>query len=235
VLLGTDDLFASHSVNADTHTAPFPLDALSRHHDLVQPHRVQLEEEVEALSFFDPQVVRTGQVRKAAADLLSSYGHEDAAAEYWERVLQWMEQNIDPRDAQAGDLLGWGQVLISLGRHDEARPFVERFVQALAEVDPNHMYIPGTLGLLEAHSGNREVALRIAQILSECSEPFTRGMGKVCHATILAQLGDLHDAVVLLRQARENGYAGWYELRRWPSFNPLRGYSDFEEFIRPKG
>ena len=68
----------------------------------------------------------------------------------------------------------------------------------------------------------------------QLDRPYLFGEDTYWRAVILAHLGQLDEAVLLLRQAYREGRGRW-EIGDDPNLKPLWGDEQFEQFVAPRG
>jgi serine/threonine protein kinase/tetratricopeptide (TPR) repeat protein len=102
----------------------------------------------------------------------------------------------------------------------------------------------GSLGTLAARRGDRAEALRISDELARIDYRYLHGAHTYQRSGIAAQLGEKERAVDLLRQAATQGCGGGIGgIAQAPplifhtnmDFEPLHGYQQYEELLKPKG
>jgi tetratricopeptide (TPR) repeat protein/TolB-like protein len=116
-------------------------------------------------------------------------------------------------------------------RWHEALEITER----LAQERPGYVHNLGLLGVLEARVGNTDEASRIAKELLTSDDEHSLAERSYWRACIAAQLGQLDEAVRLLRRAFSEGHPFSDEFHRDINLEPLWGHPPFQELIRPKG
>ena len=105
----------------------------------------------------------------------------------------------------------------------------------LASAHPDDVTFVGSFGAAAAHLGDRQTAQSASRRLEELASPELYGKDDYWRACIAAGLGDREEAVEHLRAALRAGHRFSITFHRNPFLDPLRGFEDFEEFLRPKG
>lgn len=167
-----------------------------------------------------------GNVLQAALDFRA---HGDTAT--FERLarlsLDWFVNNPVPTASRARALQE-GRAYYLLGRLDSAEA---RFV--LAARDSGNLDPLGYLGLVRARRGDTSGARTIADSLGELQRKWLFGSNTFWSGAIYGALGERERAVQLLRRAQKDGAI----MQSWhfhSATDALRGYSPFEEMIRPR-
>jgi len=175
-------------------------------------------------------VYSVGAMTTAAAEL-RHHGFGEAALDVGERAIEWFrsrpaQEHTTPhfRSSLAGSYY-------LVKRWDDARALYEE----LAEESPLDVNYQGFLGVLAARRGEREEALRISERLRGMNGRYDFGRDLYWQACIAAQLGELEQAMALLREAYARGRLFAPGLHRDMDLEPLRDYRPFQEFIAPKG
>jgi len=180
---------------------------------------------------------------QAAALEGRAHGHRELASQLLDRALTWLadrpgEETLNRShryDVAATDYLAehWQEATL-------------RF-RALAEESPGDTDVEGHLGVLAARRGDTEEAERVSEWLRDLDAPYLFGRHTYWRARIAAQLGELGDAVRLLRAALAEGLrfsgehgniyvnAPYLALHAEMDLEPLRDYEPFQELMRPKG
>ena len=129
-------------------------------------------------------------------------------------------------------------VLYAAERWEEARASYA----ALLAANPKNIEFLGGLGVSQARLGYATAAAALAGRLATINPPYSFGRSPYWRARIAALLGDRDGAVALLQQALAQGIACTYHLgsptedcHREMDFESLRGYSPYDELLRPKG
>ena len=93
-----------------------------------------------------------------------------------------------------------------------------------------------SLGVVAAKRGDRHEAEEIASRIARADLPYDLGRKEYYRAWIAAALGDLPQALELLKEAHADGMMVRPErLHASPWLEPLQGYAPFEEWLRPEG
>jgi tetratricopeptide (TPR) repeat protein len=160
-----------------------------------------------------------------------AHGHPDLAEEFWRRALEWYASRPAEELATADNRERRTGLLLYLGRLAEA----DSLLTSVGPESPDDVQHFGYLGVLRAKMRDRDAAERISHELAAMNPPGWDGHNTEWRAEIAAQLGDLDEAVRLLRQAMEEGWPVRDYAHRYPFLKPLRGYPAFEPFLHPKG
>ncbi len=180
-----------------------------------------------------------GYVMLETALELRAHGHPGAGREVLQRALAWTDSRPSAEraiEASLGERL-W--ILYAAERWNEARTLADRLV---AEHPDNPTYL-GLQGTLAAQRGERDQAGLADRVLaSRWTRPPLRGEAASWRACIAAQLGRPTETVMRLRGAAESGWGFGANGILWlmalhvnPCFDSLRGLSDFQALLRPKG
>ena len=105
----------------------------------------------------------------------------------------------------------------------------------LAARDPANVEYQHYLGVLAARRGDRREAERIGKWLASLTRPFLFGEHTYARASIAALLGEREQAVVLLRDAFNQGFYIPSFVHGDMDLDSLRDYPPFQELVRPKG
>lgn len=172
-----------------------------------------------------------------AACELMVHGHPGAAAEMWERAIQWYAARpsdaASPPDMQ--DL--HARILVRLDRAPEA----ERLARALVRQTPNEPMFLATLGMAEAEANDSAAARaeleRLANIADTVSRTnvSARGAVALARARLSAAMGDQAAAVGFLKEAMQDRTIWIYQLHRHIAFQPLWSYAPFRDLARVRG
>jgi len=171
------------------------------------------------------------ELMRIVAGELREHGHPAAALEVLERAVRWYQNRPPEEAASTAHRYGLGRTLYQAERGEEARVLFEQ----LASEDSTLIDYQGFLGTLAARSGEVEKARQIAERLQQTKRPYLFGSHTYWRARIAALLGEHERAMVLLRNAFAQGY--WYspDILSDMDLESLRGYSSFQELLRPKG
>ena len=161
---------------------------------------------------------------------LRAHGYKEASLQVNDRAIKWLENR--PKE-EAETARHRGRVAGSLY-------FAERWEEAQALYKELHKEYPdsidylGWLGTLAARLGDRDEALRIADVLENDERPYLFGDHTYWRARIAALLGEKELAMRLLQEAFAQGaridlYHSDIDLE------PLYDYHPFQELIKPKG
>jgi len=127
------------------------------------------------------------------------------------------------------------RTLYYLERWREARSIFAELYSEIPEVNTNYAVgVLGQLGVVAAHLGEREEALRISDELVAREIPGYLGWNTAWRAAIAAILGEEERAVNLLRQSYRDGhpYGIWTDY--YLDLENLWDHPGFQEFVRPR-
>ena len=181
-----------------------------------------------------------GYVMLSAAEELRAHGHREASLKMAGRAVEWYRSRTGEEARREDTRSGLGDSLYQAERWAEA----EAVFGALAAEHPDNINYKGRLGALAARRGDRAEALRISEELRSLDRPHLYGNHTFRSARIIALLGDKEHAFALLREAVAQGYGSAEEPESYGygfiyphsmDLESLRGYSPFEELIKPKG
>ena len=151
--------------------------------------------------------------RQVAADL-ARYGHEEESRELAERAVEWYRAR-DPESYRQEI----AQALLVAGRAEEAL----EIIRPLVEETPDSLGRRGIYGMALVKTGDTAGAEAEAAWFEQLDSPYLFGKDTYWHAVILAHLGQLDEAVLLLRQAYREGRDRW-EIRDDPNLKLLWGH-----------
>jgi tetratricopeptide (TPR) repeat protein len=176
-----------------------------------------------------------GEVMAWAARELRVHGHRQQSVELAARAAEWYQNHttgVDLGDHEAEDLVWYSRVLRVAGRWADAKvPLLQ-----LQERGDRPLEVAGTLAVIAAHEGNRDVALRIFNELPDLDSQFGRAERSYRRACIASYLGEEDRAIDLLRQAHAEGYyMNSYWLHTDVDLEPLWDNPEFQELIKPQG
>ena len=197
--------------------------------------RARVDERVASADTRTPQA---GELMMIAARGLEVHGHPEAAAELRERGLAWFETRRDEVRGTPEHRSLHAHLLFDAGRLEEARDLLA----GLAGEVPGSPILAGRLGVVLARMGEVEGGKALSREVARYASPMgragpintTRGEHTLQRAAIAAWLGDLAEAVELLRQAQGEGLVFGPHLHTLPALAPLRGDPGFQEWIRPR-
>ncbi|MFC1662112.1 tetratricopeptide repeat protein, partial [Gemmatimonadota bacterium] len=170
------------------------------------------------------------EILRIAALELRAHGHHQVSQELGERALAYLESRSGEVSATISHRFSVAQTLYRLERWEEALVIAEELAR---EAPTNRTYL-GFLGWVAARRGDRQEAERISGELVAMERLYDHGQPAYIRAKIASLLGEKEQAVTLLRQAHDEGRPFTY-LHIDMDLEPLRGYLQFEEFMRPKG
>jgi tetratricopeptide (TPR) repeat protein len=174
-----------------------------------------------------------GAVLYDAARELAAHGHAAAARSVAARAAAWYRNRLDSAKPTPGLRASYANALFQAGDCTQALAIRRDLMRAEPD-DPGRQgdYATALLGC----GGPRDEALRIADALAKADRPFLRGSHLYQRARVLAALGDGEAAVRALQAAFAQG-RGWpgAEMHLDPTWDPIRTYPLFQEFMKPKG
>ncbi len=190
----------------------------------------EMDRKIEASLALPSRFAVPGRAMVEAALELRAHGHEEASLEAADAAVQWLRSRPSSEARSSGVLRGLAYSLLQAGRWAEGRAvFAE-----LAARNPEDVEALGYLGRIAARTGDRAEATRISEELRRVDRPFLFGENTYQRACIAAQLGQKATATALLRDAFAEGKMFGVSLHREIDLEPLRGYTQFEELIKPK-
>jgi TolB-like protein/tetratricopeptide (TPR) repeat protein len=155
--------------------------------------------------------------------------HGDTATErrLTEMTLAWFSSHPSAKPTPARDrsvAIAW----LTAGNLDSSLVYFQR-----ARRDTADLVSAGALGLIAARRHDSARARAIADSLGQHRRKWDRGASPLWRASILAELGEREEAVVLLKMARQlgQGMEGWHANLALAS---LHGYPPFEALIKPE-
>ncbi len=162
---------------------------------------------------------------------LEAHGHPALALGIAERGVNHVRDHLNLDEATEWQRIRYAQLLVMLGRLDEA----DQVLLALNEEIPDDDDILGWLGIVAAHRGDEEAALRYSAMLREVDKhPILRGWISFYRSSIAAQLGNSDEALSLLRAAFSGGFPWSADLHACLELKPLRGHPEFEAILHPE-
>jgi len=161
---------------------------------------------------------------------LEAHGHPALALDVAERGVDHIRNHLKLDEATEWQRLRHAQLLVMLGRLDEAH----QLLLALNDEIPEDDDILGWLGIVAAERGDREAAERYSAMLRDLDRPYVRGWIIFYRAGIAAHLGRSDDALDLLREAFSRGYPWGSDLHSSLELKPLRGHQEFEAILHPE-
>jgi tetratricopeptide (TPR) repeat protein len=161
----------------------------------------------------------------------SAHGQTDAAQQVLLRAVDWQRSRSQDRltpDAWT-DL---ARAFYLLGKYDEAA----RIISRLTSDDPRNPQAIVLEALLAARKNGRSGALQHAEDrLRVLKRRYDWGRTTYARAQLAAQMGDADVALLLLRQAFEQGVAHSPEQHADAMFTTLRSDPRFQALLRPTG
>ena len=98
---------------------------------------------------------------------------------------------------------------------------------------PDNNWYQTHLGIIAASMGDTLRARQAQEWQKRLDHPYVRSGGFDNRAMIAAHLGELDEAIRLLRLAIQRGF--WQVYLGGPYWKPLWGHPGFDDLIRPKG
>jgi hypothetical protein len=185
----------------------------------------------------DPLTLATpGGILLHLASHLEYLGEAEEARAVAGRGLGWFQAH---GSAALGDVFQMAQLHLFLDQPGEAldilRPVRTVGAEGLGEDYDWEIITRGTLGAALAVSGDPAGAQREADWLARLDHPYLRGLNTFYGGVVSAHLGQLDEAVELLRQAWEEGntLTGWDYTH--PLLVPLFDYEPYQRLVQPKG
>lgn len=177
----------------------------------------------------DPTASEMTLLLEAAAEL-HAHGRAADALRYWERSLLWAGAHPGRAEARADDALVRAQTLYALGRYEESGHTVDSLLR-----DPEaSVEQVGLRAVIAARLGQSDVVRRLAARLAAEPRRYSFGVPTIWRSRIAAVLGQQDSAVALLRTAFAEGREFDLWLHRDLDLAALKGYSPFQELIKPK-
>jgi tetratricopeptide (TPR) repeat protein/TolB-like protein len=164
-------------------------------------------------------------IMRYASRELRLHGYKEEAIEIAKQAIAWYKENKD-RDYRSS-------LAFSLEMAEQWEEARKIYKQLLMENADNIDY-KGHLGALAARLGEREVALRISEELSEIERSYINGRHTYWRACIASVLGEKELAVRLLRESLNQG-RNYSQLYYDIDLETLYEYPPFKELIKPKG
>ncbi|UCE40659.1 MAG: hypothetical protein JSV17_14600, partial [Candidatus Aminicenantes bacterium] len=177
------------------------------------------------------QAGTSGDVMLEAAQELRAQRHLEAYKEVSARAVDWYRAKLSTKEATENKRYDLARALYVAEQWEESQALIEE----LAGEKPENIDYRGYLGTLAARRGDREEAYRISTELESIDRPYMFGNHTYWRALVASQLGDLEQAVELLREAFAQGRGYGVYLHRDMDLEPLREYPPFQELLRPKG
>lgn len=184
-----------------------------------------------------------GEIMLRAADELRVHGHVPAAREILLRALAWYRALPDSRATVLRDRRHRAAALLRADSLDSA----EAAFRQLAADFPEDPYYIGSVAVVLARRGERQAASDIAATALNKNPPYDFGHHVYEQARIAAQLGNVDQALELLRRAFAKGFrfafvGGVSGTARPPdgrphldsAFDGLRAHPGFQELARGK-
>ncbi len=170
-----------------------------------------------------------GAMERAALEL-RAHGHVAAAAVAADRATRWYRARSAEEQATESGRFGLARALYVAARWEEARTAFDRLA---AEWPRNADYL-GYRGVLAARRGDGAGAARIAADLAAMDQPYLRGRHTFWRSRIAAMLGERERAVVLLREALQQGEQYSAALHTIIEYESMVDHPSFRELLRPK-
>jgi serine/threonine protein kinase/tetratricopeptide (TPR) repeat protein len=171
-----------------------------------------------------------GSLMYSAGWELRAHGFKKESFLMLDRGLKWYEGRPEIEKSSTANRNMRGLILFYLERWNEAREIFETLHQ---EVPANRSYL-ASCGRLAAILRDREKALAISNQLAEDKTPYQYGQTTYWRAQIAAYLGDKENAVKLLQQAINEGFA-YPDVHGSMAWERLKDYPPFVQLMKPKG
>jgi DNA-binding SARP family transcriptional activator/TolB-like protein len=171
-----------------------------------------------------------GALMSIAARELRAHGRPDAAADLFERSLEWYRAQAAAGGPAVDYRATIGLVLYESGRPEAAG---EIYRELVAE-KPDHPVVLGNLGAIAARRGDMDEAAAMDARLRELDQAYLWGVHTFQRARIAAVLGDRDRAVELLRAAFTEGALHGRHTHLILDLEELRGHPPFDELMRPR-
>ena len=170
-----------------------------------------------------------GFIMREAGVELRAHGYLSESRAVLDEAIEWyrMRSNAEPESIVLRE--GLGEAFYEANRWENAR----RVFSVLAQRDPNNVDYQGYLGLIALHQNHRAAAVAASAWLANVHDPYLFGRTTLWRARLAAQLGDVTEAVSLLRRSIDEGQPFGISVHRDLDFETLRGLSSFAEFLKP--
>jgi tetratricopeptide (TPR) repeat protein len=166
-------------------------------------------------------------------EILLADGRTSAAQDVLNRAVEWFEGRPTDEAATTFHREAYGWTLFMAVRHDEAQQVFDQLVE-----DTEYPWLVnyrGARGFVAAIRGDSALALEDKAWLAALDPPYVKGHPLYWEAVVTGALGRRREAVSLLQRAYRRGSHYLFDLEFTTELNPLRGFSAFEEWLRPKG
>jgi predicted Zn-dependent protease len=183
---------------------------------------------VETLPSF--RFLTPGLVMHHAAMEMRAHGHHADAGPIFDRALASYQARPDDEMESDASQYALAQIYYGAEQWSEARQISE----SLAKAHPDDTEYQGFLGLVAAHSGDRETALERDEWLAGQRPQFFPSIPIFWRALLAAGLGESERAMTLLREAYDRGLTWRNRHYLYHSFELLYGLQGYQELMRPK-
>jgi tetratricopeptide (TPR) repeat protein/predicted Ser/Thr protein kinase len=191
-----------------------------------------LGREDDVLEWLENRIQLGNEPYTFGAELLLSYGHEEAAGRFLELARQWYLEQITPQNPLENHehdwQLGYGYILYLSGDIDQSQQIYQR----LEREHPSWIVILGRLGIIAARKGNVELAANYDNRLEELSTILPGGLCNLYRAGIAARLGDIDEGVEYLNRSFKQGYFPTYDWHAKHDLEPLRNHPRLQRMVR---
>lgn len=162
---------------------------------------------------------------------LLAHGHPEAADRILERGADWYRALVFADQEDRRHLAPYALLLMHSGEPSAA----EAILRQLVEENPQESSLAGFLGVLTAERGEREEGRGISDWLGalERTDPFSNHL--FMQACVVAALGEVDEAVAVLRMALRGGAPYHPRPHRFPCFQRIRSDPALQELLRPAG
>ncbi len=150
--------------------------------------------------------------------------------------LKWAQLNLERIERQSK--IGKVKLVTKAFAYYIAERYDDALIlyQELSKTQGNNWYSLSRIGIIYAKTNNRVGAEVVIKDLKNINAPITLGRYKYAIAQIYAALNEKELATEYMKHAFNEGFGfrkATYDSD--PEFIPLRGYSPYEEFVKPKG
>jgi predicted Zn-dependent protease len=166
---------------------------------------------------------------RVAAEELRAHGRRDESIAFARRAVAWYRNRPADYLAVPANRFLLAQSLYVAEQWTEA----SAIVSTLMREQPKSVAYAALGGAVAARMNNRNAALRYAAVLEQApSEP--GGITELRRAQLAALVGERDQAVALLRDAFARGLSMSAGLHRQMDLESLRGFSPFDDLMKPK-
>jgi serine/threonine protein kinase len=188
----------------------------------------QVLDSAQSLSL-DAKGVTYGDLALEGGIELRAHGRPDDARVILEKSAAWYATRAGAKTARS-ERFALAQTLYELGRSNEAGTIAD----SLATVDSLNADYLALSGAAAARAHDIPKAARIEAAIGRLPRLYSLGVASFGQARIAAVLGKKDSAVVYLQRAFAEGHEFDLWVHRDVDFALLRGYTPFDELVRPK-